>query len=82
MIFSSIKHARLLNRFPVVSVTTTHAMKIHSSMSLAQSTLLGQMRSTILPECAISVVLQDMPMNKSPHVPNSFNLLDPYTIVS
>ena len=80
MIFSSIKHARPLNPFLVVSVTTAHAMKIHSSVSQVQSIPPGQMRSTIPPECAISVVLQDMPMNKSPHVPNPLNLLDPYNI--
>ena len=82
MIFSSIKHARLRNPFPVVSVTTTHAMKIHSSMSLVQSTLRGQMHSTILLECAILVVRQDMLMNKSPHVPSPVNLLDICNIVS
>ena len=82
MIFSLIKHARPLNPFPVVSVTTTHAMKIYSSTSLVQSTQRGQMLSTILPECAILVVLQDMLMNKSPHVPSPVNLLDICNIVS
>ena len=76
MIFSSIKHALLLNRFHVVSATTTHVMMTYLLMNQAQSTPPGLMRSTILPEFVTSVALQDMPMNKLPHALNSFNLQD------